>query len=478
MLKQAICALALVAVLSSVDACGNQATPTTAPVTNPSDVASDPDGLTGTISLGIWPEDTQTEAIASHEGYVTAMKALHPNMELKPQYYSYAVDTFVSLAESGNLPTIFTTWFTEPTKLINGEFVADITDELRQRGWLDLMTPAIKDLLTREDKTYGVPSNAYALGLMINVELFEEAGLVDADGLPIYPKTFQELAETAKKIKDATGASGLCLLAMDNAGGWHFSNIAWNFGAELVTQGADGKWTAELDTPEAIEAMEFIKSLKWEYDVLTADPTVENWSTGFQQLGTGGAAMYIAANDAVAQPTFNNGLPVDKLALVPMPSGPRGDQFMLMGGNQFMYSKAATSDEVLASFDYLELMGHGPILSETSLQGMRDGAALNVEQGIPNIAPFPVWDAPEVNAAREAVAKEYENTNPALYADYFETVQMEGKLRAESEAAQDMYAELTKVLQAVITDQNADVAALMATADANYQSILDATSNN
>jgi hypothetical protein len=54
---------------------------------------------------------------------------------------------------------------------------------------------------------------------------------------------------------------------------------------------------------------------------------------------------------------------------------------------------------------------------------------------------------------------------------------MEGKLRAESEAAQDMYAELTKVLQAVITDQNADVPALMAEANANYQSILDATSN-
>ena len=36
-----------------------------------------------------------------------------------------------------------------------------------------------------------------------------------------------------------------------------------------------------------------------------------------------------------------------------------------------------------------------------------------------------------------------------------------------------MYAELTKVLQAVITDKNADVPALMKEANTNYQAILD-----
>lgn len=49
--------------------------------------------------------------------------------------------------------------------------------------------------------------------------------------------------------------------------------------------------------------MEYVYDLKWKYDVLTADPTAEDWASGFQQLGTGAAAMYIAANDAVAQPT-------------------------------------------------------------------------------------------------------------------------------------------------------------------------------
>ena len=97
---------------------------------------------------------------------------------------------------------------------------------------------------------------------MLNVALFKEAGLVDKDGLPLYPKTWAELAETAKKIKDKTGAAGFCLLAKDNAGGWHFTNLAWGFGANFSVQ-KGGKWVAQVNTPEAIAAMQYVKDLKW-----------------------------------------------------------------------------------------------------------------------------------------------------------------------------------------------------------------------
>ncbi len=252
------------------------------------------------LKLGIWPEDTNPNEVALHEGYAEIFKASHPDVELVPANYKYATDTFVSLAEAGNLPTIFETWFTEPQKLIKGGFVRDITDILEARGWLNDINPSIKTLLSDANgRVYGIPRDGYALGLMVNVELFEEAGLVNADGSLQYPKTWQEVAEMGKKIKDATGAAGLVLLAKDNAGGWHFSNIAWNFGADLTTTDADGKFHSNLNSPEAIAAMEFVKSLRWDYDILTADSTNEDWGTGFVNLGTGAAAMYIGANDAV-----------------------------------------------------------------------------------------------------------------------------------------------------------------------------------
>lgn len=427
-----------------------------------------------TITLGIWPEDTLTDDIAVHEGYVATMKELHPNVTCEPAYYKYSTDTFMPMAEAGNCPTIFETWFTEPQKLIAAGAVADITDELEAKGWLDKMSDSVKDLLSDENgRVYGVPRDAYALGMMINVELFEEAGLVDENGYPLYPKTWDELAETAKTIKEKTGAAGLCLLAKDGAGGWHFSNIAWAFGATLTIDNGDGTYTANVNSDEAIAAMEYVKSLKWEYDVLTADPTNEDWGTGFTQLGTGAAAMYIAANDAVNQPTQVNGLPLDKLAMCAIPAGP-GGQYSLTGGTPYMFSKDATSEEIMAALDYLEVMGKAPIVTDAWMEGKRADAQNRVDNGIPVIKSFPCWTAQDVLDAEASIIEEYGNVDAKMYESYFETTQSAGLRPEEPGLTQDLYAELAKVLQAVITDEGADVAALMKTANDNYQALLDA----
>ncbi|NLO83996.1 MAG: extracellular solute-binding protein [Clostridiales bacterium] len=427
-----------------------------------------------TLKLGIYPEDVDTAAIESHETYISIFNETYPDVALERAQYKYATDTFVPLAEAGTLPTIFETWFTEPQKLIKGEFVADVTDQMEARGWLEKMNPSIRTLLSSDDgRLYGVPRDGYALGLMINVEVFEDAGLVDENGVPLYPKTWEELAEVSVKIKEATGSAGLCLLAKDNAGGWHFSNIAWCFGAVFQVQGEDGKWTAQLNTPEVVAAMEYVKDLKWKYDVLTSDPTSEDWGTGFTQLGTGAAAMYIAANDAVSQPTDNNGLAVDKLMMAGIPAGPAG-AYSLFGGTPYMLSKTATAEEIDAALNYLEIMGKAPVLTETAKAGLAEDARYRKDNGIPVINEFPVWADDELVAARREVVAEYSNVDPALFDPYFDAVASEGNLKMEEpQITQDMYALLTNVLQAVVTDEAAAIQTLLDEADANFQTMLD-----
>jgi ABC-type glycerol-3-phosphate transport system substrate-binding protein len=467
MRKRRLLSLALVAALSvtMLAGCG----------TSSSNGTDSSDSGNVTITLGIWPGEDLAENIPTFEGYQATMKELHPDITVEPASYTYATDTFVSLATSGNCPTIFESWFTEPPKLIKQGLVADVTDELEARGWLDKMSPNIRELLSDENgRVYGVPRDAYALGLMCNVELFEEAGLVDENGVPIFPKTFDELAETAVKIKEKTGAAGLCLLAKDNSGGWHFSNIAWNFGAELVKDNGDGTYTAQLNSAEAVAAMQYVYDLKWKYDVLTADPTAEDWGTGFQQLGTGGAAMYIAANDAVAQPTQTNGLAVDKLALGAIPAGPNGDQYSLTGGTPYMFSKDATAEEISAAFDFLEVMGKTPDANETTIKGMEEDAANRVSNGVPVIHTFPCWTNEEYIEADNKVVEEYSNVDDAMYQQYFDAINADGNLKTEEPGdTQEMYAQLTNVLQAVVTNKDCNIQELMDTANSNYQATLD-----
>lgn len=427
------------------------------------------------VTLGIWPEDTLEDQIKLHKGYVEKMKEIDPNVTFKPAYYKYAVETFMPMVESGNSPTIFETWFTETQKLIKAGAIADITEELKARGWLDKLNPEIKKSFSDENgKIYGIPRDAYALGLMCNVELFEQAGLVDDAGYPLYPKTWDELAKTAQVIKKKTGAAGLCLLAKDNAGGWHWSILAWDFGATLCTLNEDGTYTAHLDSKEAIAAMNYVKDLKWKYDVLTADPLNEDWGTGFAQLGTGGAAMYIGANDAVNQPTEVNGLPVDKLALYPTPAGP-GGQYLLQGGTPYMFSKDATSDQINAALDYLEVFGKAPSASKDAVAGIAADLKQKASVGCPVIPRFPVWTDQEILDAEAKVIKENSNVDMKLYQDYYDMVNTDALRTEEPGLTQDMYAEIVKVMQEVLTNEKANTEALMKQANENYQALLDAT---
>ena len=469
---QRLISLGLILLMLPLAGCAKSSTEVSKPADAP---APTPEKVT--LKLGIWPEDTLTDDIKMHEKWVETFNAKYPDVEVVPAYYKYATDTFVSLAESGNLPTVFESWYTEPQKLIEGGFVKDITAELKELGWDNAMNPTIKDLLSKDGKIYGIPRDGYALGLMINVELFEKAGLVDANGVPKYPKTWEELAQTAKIIKDKTGSAGICILAKDNAGGWHYSSIAWAFGAQMEAQ-KDGKWVAQLNSPENIAAMTYVKDLKWKYDVLTADPTNEDWGTGFKQLGTGAAAMYIGANDATNQPTQVNKLDVKKLALVPLPAGP-GGQYSLMGGTPYMFSAKATSQEVKAAFHYIEVMGKAPVTTPESLAGIEADAKNKVASEQPVIPDFPAWIAPDfLKAKADAIAKN-SNVDMALYNDYYTMIKKPGNLHLEEpKLTQDMYAELTKVLQAVVTDKNADVNKLLDAANTNLQSLLDSQVNN
>ncbi|PMQ02452.1 MAG: sugar ABC transporter substrate-binding protein [Dictyoglomus sp. NZ13-RE01] len=428
------------------------------------------------LKLGMWPEDTLVSDVEMFKKWKQKFEAKYPNVEVVPATYKYSPDTFVPLAEAGRLPTIFETWFTEPQKLISQGFVKDITNELKKKGWDKYMNPSVKAILSKNGRIYGIPRDAYALGLYINLDLFRKAGLINPDGTPKYPKTWTELANIAKIIKEKTGRAGFCLLAKDNAGGWHFTQIAWDFGAKFEIQ-KDGKWYANLNSPEVVAAMNFIKDLRWKYDVLTDDPTSENWGTGFEVIGTGRAAMYLGAQDSVNQPTQVYGLPPDKLAIVPVPRGPKG-QYSLMGGTPYMFSNKATSEEVMAALNFLEIMGKAPVVTEDSIAGMKEDAQNRVKNGVPVIPSFPAWINKDYLEAQEKILNEYRNVDMRFFNDYYNWLKKPGVLRPEEPVlTQDLYAELTKVLQAVVTDRNADVKKLLDTANKNFQELLDAIVN-
>ena len=436
--------------------------------------------LTCTITLGNWPADTAPDAEkALFEGYRAEMAKQYPNVTLVPDYYSYTLSNYVPMAKAGTAPSIFQPPFTDPQLLISQHLVGDVTDALSEFGVLDKFSPSYVEMLADENgRIYGLPRDGYVLGMHININLFREAGLMTEDGLPKYPTTLQELAEYGQIIREKTGKAGLVFPASETYGGWLFTNIAWNFGcvgdSALEYQDEDGRWICNFTSPECVAAMEYMRDLRWKYDILNADATTTDWAGAHSLLGTGEAAMNFAADDSVDQPTANKGLAVEDFALIPFPAGPAG-RYALAGGTCYMFAPNISSDQGKALMAYLKIIGKLPFLDDEIIAGMRADYAAKRDRGAPVLPAISAWSDADYNAAKQAIIEEYSNVDMRLYNDFFDSIS-EGTIALRSEEpvfAQQLYRELTAVIQRMITREGADVVKALTKAQESFQEYLD-----
>ena len=395
--------------------------------------------LTCTITLGNWPADTAPEAEkALFEGYKATMAKQYPNVTLVPDYYSYTLSNYVPMAKGHTAPSIFQPPFTDPQLLISQHLVGDVTDALERFGVLEQFSPAYVEMLADENgRIYGLPRDGYVLGMHINVALFREAGLVDEEGLPIYPKTLQELAEYGQIIKEKTGKAGLVFPASETYGGWLFTNIAWNFGcvgdSALEYQDEDGRWVCNFTSPECIAAMEYMRDLQWKYGILNADATTTDWA---------GAHSLRPADGQQGPP--GGGLRPDSL-----PRRRRGP--LRPGGRHLLHVLAGHHRRPGDCPDGLpEDPGQAALPGRLHHRG--DAAGLRGES----------------QPRRPGHPRDQ-------YADFFDSLN-NGTITLKSEEpvfAQQLYRELTAVIQRVITREGADIEKALRKAEESFQEYLD-----
>ena len=85
------------------------------------------------------------------------------------------------------------------------------------------------------------------------------------------------------------------------------------------------------------------------------------------------------------------------------------------------------------------------------------------------------WNDADYNAAKQAIIDEYCNVDMRLYNDFFDSI-TQGTITLRSEEpvfAQQLYRELTAVIQRVITREGADVRKALQKAQDSFQEYLD-----
>lgn len=186
--------------------------------------------------------------------------AEHPNIQIERlggaewgTYYDALNTTFAG----GDPPDVAVMHGSNLPDYTSRDLLRPLGDDLTAAGvdTNDWTEPA-RRAVTYDGNIYGIPFDLHANLWHLNVDLFEQAGLVDDEGNPILPTSRAEFMEQAQIMKDTTGATYLVTDASQFPIGVRLMfTLVWQQGSDLIS--ADGT-TATVDTPEAREALDFM----------------------------------------------------------------------------------------------------------------------------------------------------------------------------------------------------------------------------
>jgi ABC-type glycerol-3-phosphate transport system substrate-binding protein len=329
---------------------------------------------------------------------------------------------------------------------------------MESAGVIDVFNPAILEVMSQDGAIYGIPKDAYALGLAYNIPMLEAAGY-DAP-----PATWEELIEMAVALTDRDNNVAGFAFINDGSGatGWHFTNIAYGFGAsaqDIITDNGDGSFSASFGEGPTVDAMEFVQSLRWEYDVLPG--ATLDWGSISEALISGRVAMTIYAGDQFnwVYTQFPDA-DLNQFGYAAAPAGPNG-RITLSGGNLWMVAASASADEQEAAAYFQLWRQFDPVEMQAGIEVTTEAV------GMPTLPMFVGDYQDQYTAFREP----YNKLPVENYAPFVDAV-TGGEVTIQAEPSpnvQDYYAEIGVLVSEVLSVENVDVPSRLAEVAEEFQ---------
>lgn len=437
----------------------------------------------GTITISIGGQMTErTEKNAAtydlFQTNATNFSAENPGVTVVPDNFTFNLSDYMVKAAGGQLPTMFRATPTELKQIVETGYAQDITPLFKKYGYKDALDGnKYSKLYEYDGKVYGIikQNSLYDMGIAYNIDVFKQADLLDENGLPKFPQTWEELAETAKIIKDKTGKTGFAIATKSNHGGWHLMNIMWAYGADFMKI-ENGKWKATFASDEGVAALQYIKDLKWKYGVIQAEELADI-TVGGKLLSLGDAGMIITHMGMLDQYVRKFGMDITNIAMSKLPAGPAG-RFSQVGADIYIFTGDEKENE--AAFKWLNFTGEGVTqVNDDIIQGWEKTYADKQKNGyLVGVEPKTPYTNSERNKVISEISNKYRTVNEKNFADYMNGEGVEYKFEPER-CVQQMYAALDAAIQQVIGDKNADCKAILEKTQADFQAnFLDKESVN
>ena len=465
-----IAAVALTAT-ALFSACNAAASPVPSASTPPASQAPAGSPATGdknpvSITVGVLRPGARQEAADALNLQISQFQAKYPWITAIPEEYNWTAPTFTAAMAAGTLPDVFTIPFTDGKGLIAQTQIVNIDARVRALPYADKFNPNVLVNGQGEDGSIqAVPIAAYAMSLTYNRTLFKEAGL-DPDKPPT---TWDEVRAAAKTIAEKTGKAGFAEMATENTGGWQLTTATYARGGRVHEVGSDGKVTASLTNDATKSALQYLKDLRW------ADNSMGStfdyaWGSINQAFAAGQIGMFTGGSDLYTNMIQNNGLRPDDYGITTIPLADDPDAGVLGGGTLAAVNVNTTEEERDAAVLFIDFYYMNKLLTEEG--AVADAKALVANDQPVGVPALPIFDKATYDQSQVWI-KDYINVPTAQMTPFTSKIFEQQLVNEPAARTQDTYAALDPVVQAVLTDQNANIDALLDAANTQVQTILD-----
>lgn len=391
------------------------------------------------------------------QNLVSVFEQQHKGVTIKPILDQYNTQTYFTKAAAHTQEDVVDAAFTEPPLMIQRHTVADVTSLAKKQSFYSSYAPSAVAIASGPDgKIYGLPYAGYELGIMYSTKLVKAAGIDPTQP----PATWDDFRAYAKKIA-ATGVPGFIELSNGNTGGWHLTNWIYTAGGNVESV-SGSTTTAVFNNAQAVAWLTQLQAMKHVDKSMTNDVLV-GYNDGLQAIATGKAAMVVEAPDTLVTLKSSYQADMTDLAMWPMPQN--GGNAALTGGHIYVFKAGDSEDLLNAAVEWCSYY-------RFDLGVVENFTAYQAAAGLPVGAPANNLFTGTYGAQRNAIVKKYANlpeSNYTLFANSNLT------LRAEpTTQTQAMYAALDPVVQAVLSNPNADPKSLLDAAAQQFQTVLDA----
>ncbi|GAA2001049.1 ABC transporter substrate-binding protein [Microbacterium ulmi] len=406
-----------------------------------------------TITVGDMPKADKPEELARFKERIEEFEAANPHITVEGSTETWDAQTFQAKLTGGTLPTVMGVSLTYGHELIARKQVPDMTPYLEELDMLDDLNPlALANVQDAAGLTYAVPTGLFSVGLAYNRAIFEQAGL-DPDAPPT---TWDQVREYAKTISEKVpGVAGYAQLTTNNTGGWMLTTMTYSMGGRI--QSADG---TKSEVGEATqEALQLLHDMRWEDDSMGSQFLYDQ-DQARKEFAAGKIGMIMQAPDAYHHAIFNYGMdPADYgEGELPQANGVNGT---LTGGTLKLFNTKATPNQLFAALKWIKYYDFDQYYNqELAVANAKATAASKSPVGMPGLPPV----APEIDQRYLGWIADSINVPRDQFSGYVDSTL--DLIPEPVNATQQIYAALDPVVQKILTDENADVAAAVKDASA------------